>query len=33
VLSAFRLWRLSRNLTLPLGVVGYVRTLVAAARS
>lgn len=33
VLSAFRLWRLSRNLTLPLGVVGYVRTIVAAARS
>lgn len=33
VLSAFRLWRLSRNLTLPLGVAGYVRTLVAAARS
>lgn len=33
VLSAFRLWRMSRNLTLPLGVVGYVRTLVAAARS
>jgi hypothetical protein len=33
VLSGFRLWRLSRNLTLPLGVAGYVRTLVAAARS
>jgi len=33
LLSAFRLWRMSRNLTLPLGVVGYVRTLVAAARS
>jgi len=33
MLSAFRLWRLSRNLTLPLGVVGYVRALVAAARS
>jgi hypothetical protein len=33
VLSALRLWRLSRHLTVPLGVVGYLRTLVAAARS
>jgi hypothetical protein len=26
------LWRLSRRLTLPPGVAGYVRTLLAAAR-
>jgi hypothetical protein len=32
-MSSFRLWRLSRRLLLPPNVVGYVRTLVAAARS
>ncbi|MGH8208248.1 MAG: hypothetical protein ACRETD_01045 [Steroidobacteraceae bacterium] len=31
LLSTFGLWRLSRRLTLPSGVIGYVRTLFAAA--
>jgi hypothetical protein len=31
-LASLSLWRLSRRLTLPQGVVGYVRTLMAAAR-
>jgi len=33
VLSALRLWRLSRRLVLPPTVVGYLQTLVATARS
>jgi hypothetical protein len=31
--AAVRLWRLSRRLVLPSGVVGYVRTLIATART
>ena len=33
VLSALRLWRLSRRLVLPPAVAGYLQTLVATARS
>jgi Protein of unknown function (DUF2868) len=33
LVASVRLWRLSRRLVLPPGVVGYVRTLIAAARS
>jgi hypothetical protein len=33
VLSAFRLWRLSRRIVLPPAVIGYLQTLLVTARS